>query len=375
MNSTDDDTDAAIYTLFHAIEENCPSDAHIEESFFSFYEVWVLNILVFLVENFTTCLFARCCGSSGNAQADPEEVEKKRQRRRLLNHVLMYTHLTMLAVCTIWYLRHGAPHGRGHPTCPFVYIVCLPLYKPAAGPMWRVIMMVIASVSGGDDDRLERGLDTTVAKYLAGTLAAFGVLMLLFGLPLMLIFLPAFIVAALLCLVILALAVAFAFPCFCCGAASRGGGEAYFKKLAGALWKQSAFLLVGLLAYFCAVFGPFYQRPGDWAPLFLKSWRYVAPAQLTMQAEALLVWPRDMAVEAQALFGVSIAVLVLEFVIVVAIGAIVYKQCHKKPPSDEKPNDGTREPPPETPSPSPLELTSAEPVAAHAVAVSATSAA
>ena len=72
MNSTDDDTDAAIYTLFHAIEENCPSDAHIEESFFSFYEVWVLNILVFLVENFTTCLFARCCGSSGNAQADPE---------------------------------------------------------------------------------------------------------------------------------------------------------------------------------------------------------------------------------------------------------------------------------------------------------------
>ena len=73
-------------------------------------------IIKALLSRFRCKIFARCCGSSGNAQADPEEVEKKRQRRRLLNHVLMYTHLTMLAVCTIWYLRHGAPHGRGHPT-------------------------------------------------------------------------------------------------------------------------------------------------------------------------------------------------------------------------------------------------------------------
>ena len=101
--------------------------------------------------------------------------------------------------------------------------------------------------------------------------------MAIFALPLMLIFIPALVVTLLLCVVIIVVMLLFSCPCYACGGGKKGGGKAYEKKFYGTLTHQGSFLIVGLLSYWCAVFGPFYQRPGDWVPLLTGSWKYVAP--------------------------------------------------------------------------------------------------
>ena len=315
------DDGRTIYTLYHAIEENCPSDARIDVGYFSFWEIWVLNLLVFLAESLVGVIFA--CVFSSDAAPDAATREKKRLRRAKVTRALLGVHCAMLFACTCWYLRHGVPRGAAHPTCPFVYLVCLPLYKPAAGPLWRLVMMLVEGHVPGmredrriDDDGLGRG-----ASYVGYALALLALLMLGFGAPLMLVFLPATLLLLLLCALILALTVLFAFPCFVCGSMTRRSSEGFMPKFVGTLWHQSAFLLVGLLAYVCAVFGPFYQRPGLWVRLLRRSWLYVEPGALVYQTRELLRWPADMAFGAQAILGASLATIAIEFALLTGVAA------------------------------------------------------
>ena len=137
----------------------------------------------------------------------------------------------------------------------------------------------------------------------------------------MVVFLPATLLLLLLCALILALTVLLAFPCFVCGSMTKQSSRASCPSSSARSGTSRPSCSSGLLAYVCAVFGPFYQRPGLWVRLLRRSWLYVEPGALVYQARELLRWPADMAFGAQAILGASLATIAVEFALLTAVAA------------------------------------------------------
>ena len=343
-NTTLADPDAfAHHTLYHAVRQNCGADfpADMETSYLSFWELFAINIILFVVETITSSLYTclkKICGKSEGTTNDAivagvAAMTARKAKERKKNNAVLLVNLLMLTASTAWYFKDGVPSGDPNGTCPFIYFVALPLYKPAAGPLWRCMVLLARNgVGAAELDSHAKVLYYFIMAYLGGLVVA----MVGFAFPLCLIFFPAIIllllfVAALLCAVVVS--------CSLCGLAASIYDYKYQRELAVQMLKLSSFLTVGLLTYVCAVFGPFYNHPTWWGRIFTGSWNYVAPSSLAEQVLDLVTWPAEMASAAQVFFGVSLGVLVSELCVVCALAYVAYS---RKKAAAQRQREGAR---------------------------------
>lgn len=371
-------------TLYDGLLESCDGGGPLGESqrsaYFSFFELFVVNLVVLLVLTTAGSLRAVWIGEQAVAAGEDAAARHEKQTRRntgvLCGHaatlfvgtaVYVEDAAALLLLLLCWcclllllllllrstattpvryyhcpstttttttnttflrYLSGGLP--KGDDTCGFLFVVSLPLYKPIAGPLWRLLTLLLRAffqVEGASLHPRATPLLVALVAWLCGTVLS----MAAYALPLVLVFAPAFLVLVGVVVLTGCAAVALVGACAVAGSIRS---YAFSKSVLASFAQLSLLFVVGMCVFFTVAFGSWYTHPGRWVKLFLGSWQYgewarrvaqsffgsppplrVNPAHYGAQINDLLAWPSAIGSAAEAVLAAGLALLGSEYAI------------------------------------------------------------